>query len=75
MLSIGLNLRQIDKQIFETIRISMQYGDCVQLSPPPLQKDGFFRLFSFRWLGRSTGGGVAELSASSEIAIVAAQRR
>ncbi|MBR4969005.1 MAG: hypothetical protein IKY57_02470 [Alistipes sp.] len=31
--------------------------------------------FSFRWLGRSVGGGVAELSASCEIVIVAAQLR
>ena len=35
----------------------------------------FVRLFLCRWLGRSVGGGVAELSALCEIAIAAVQLR
>ena len=38
----------------------MGYGSVIATST---LKDGFFRLFSFWWLGRLTGGGVAELSA------------
>ena len=35
----------------------------VQLSPPPLLKERLFALFSFRWLGRSTGGVSGDVSA------------
>ena len=45
------------------------------LATSTFEKSDLFALFSFRWLGRSTGGGVAELSASCEIAIVATQLR
>ena len=40
------------------------------------RKDGSLAVFFLFWrLGRSVGGGVAELSASCEIVIVAAQLR